>query len=127
MVYSCYYSCTTSASAKLYHNTIVYSTSIVYAGAATATPTTVHRDQHQLQTDGLLHPRFARAACIFLPFHQGKGNSLSSGRRFVNKTIEFEKKAVAQFTFCYYKSYVENLLWMTENIINAHAKAVIND
>merc|ERR1711997_967453 len=41
----------------------------------------VHRDQHQLQTDGLLHPRFARAACIFLPFHQGKGNSLSSGRR----------------------------------------------
>merc|ERR1712088_999075 len=42
---------------------------------------TDHREQHQLQTDGLLHPRFARAACIFLPFHQGKGNSLSSGRR----------------------------------------------
>ena len=55
--------CTTFAAAELYYNdTTVYSTSIVYAGAATATPTTVHRDQHQPPTDGLLHPRFARAA-----------------------------------------------------------------
>ena len=54
--------CTTFAAAELYYDTTVYSTSIVYAGAATATPTTVHRDQHQPPTDGLLHPRFARAA-----------------------------------------------------------------
>jgi hypothetical protein len=79
--------CTTFAAAELYYDTTVYSTSIVYAGAATATPTTVHRDQHQPPTDGLLHPRFARAACILLPFHQGKGNSLSSGRR-IKETLE---------------------------------------